>query len=477
MEIKLEKCERGGQISAIHLFSTFNFRMLKKLATASLLALLFISPSLSLAGSNGPSLIRDSETEKFLRQLSRPIFLAANLNPDNISIYVVNDSSLNAFVSGGQNVFINTGLIRKYNTPDTLVGVIAHESGHIASGHLARSKEGSEEAQGAMLLSYLLGIGAALGGAPDAGMALIMGGSDSANRLFMKYTRGQEEAADNHAVEYLDKMQYPATGLVTLLEFFENEMIGYQGQIDEYLLSHPVSKKRIDLIKSRTENKKFSDKKINKDLQPQMDRVLAKLDGFMENPDELLKQYRNQNSWLAKYRVAIALFRKGEIDQSLNLLNEIINKNPRDGFLLELKGQILFESGRVTESSIAYDKAIKLLGERDASQAEISFSTAILALKENDSDLIKLAISRLESAKKFEAENPFLYYQLASSYSKLNDEGRSMLALAQFNCLLGQKEKCTKYSKEAKEKLPKDAKAELLQADDLTAETKDKKED
>ena len=169
--------------------------MTKKILLFFSLFFLFFTTTVNAAQ---PSLIRDAETERFLRQLARPIFLAANLNPSNISIYIVNDDSLNAFVAGGQNVFINTGLIRKYATPDTLIGVIAHESGHIAAGHLARSSEGAEGAQGAMLLSYLLGIGAALGGSPDAGMGLILGGSDTANRLFMKYTRGQEEAADIH---------------------------------------------------------------------------------------------------------------------------------------------------------------------------------------------------------------------------------------------------------------------------------------
>src|SRR3990167_8557881 len=167
------------------------------------------------------SLIRDAETAKFLRALSQPIFKEAGLNSQNIKIYIVNDDSINAFVSGGQNVFINTGLIRKYNTPNALIGVIAHETGHITAGHLARSAEGAKEAQNAMLLSYLLGIGAAISGAPDAGAAVILGGSQSAQRLYMKFTRTQEEAADAHAIEYLDKMRYPADGLIKLLEFYQ----------------------------------------------------------------------------------------------------------------------------------------------------------------------------------------------------------------------------------------------------------------
>ncbi len=461
--------------------------MLKKLpAFFGLLFFAIFLQSASSADSQGPSLIRDAETEKFLRELSRPIFLAANLNPQNISIYIINDNTLNAFVSGGQNVFINTGLIRKYNTPDTLIGVIAHESGHIAAGHLARSSEGSQEAQGAMLLSYLLGIGAALGGAPDVGMALLMGGNDTANRLFMKYTRGQEEAADNHAVEYLGKMQYPANGLIRLLDFFQSEMVGYQGQIDEYLLSHPVSKKRIDLIRARTKGVIFSNKKINKDLQPEMDRVLAKLEGFMENPDEILRKYQNQNDEFSNYKKSIAFFRKGEIKKSLELLDRIIEKNsaitiksrynsPELGFLYELKGQILFESGQIVASSIAYDQALKLLALQDSSQAKIAFAGAILALPQTDKDLVNLAIKKLNEAEKYENENPYLYRQLATAYSKINDEGRSMLALAKFNCMIGQKEKCTKYAKQAQGKLDKSAKAELVQIDDLLEDEKEEK--
>lgn len=435
---------------------------------------------LAFAGNSvadsGPSLIRDAETEKFLRQLSQPIFRAANLDPDNITIYIVNDDSLNAFVSGGQNVFINTGLIRKYNTPDTLIGVIAHESGHIAAGHLARSKEGADSAQGAMLLSYLLGIGAALGGSPDAGMALIMGGSDTANRLFMKYTRGQEEAADQHAIEYLAKMQYPPDGLIKLLQFFENEMLGYQGQIDEYLLSHPVSQKRIELISVRTKGQNFSDKKINKSLQPEMDRVLAKLEGFIENPDLILRTYQSDDSELSNYKKSIAFFKQGNIAQSLKLLDKIIADHPADGFLPELKGQILFESGQVADSSLAYDKAIRLLDLRDGAQARIAFAAAILALSDNDPDLINLAIKRLEQAKKYEGDNPFLFRNLAAAYSKINDDGRSLLSLAQFNCMIGQKQKCVKYAKQAKEKLNQAATTELLNVSDLLEGNKEEKE-
>ncbi len=430
----------------------------------------------SAAKAQGLSMIRDAQSEKFLQQLAAPIFASAKLDANNIKIYIVDDDEINAFVSGGQNIFINSGLIRKYKTPDALIGVIAHEVGHISAGHLARSGEGLEQANGAMILSYLLGAGAIAAGAPDAGVALIAGGSNSAQRIYAKYTRNQEEAADNHAIKYLEDINYPADGLLKLLEFFERQMIGYQGQIDEYLLSHPISKKRIEAIKFLTKDKKFSNKKINQILQPQMNLVLAKLEAFMDDAEIVLEKNRNQNDELSNYKKSIALFRKGKMAESLDLIDRIIskkNKGSQDlGFLLELKGQILFESGEVAEAAIFYDKAIKILDAKDSSQAKISFASAILSLVKNDKTLLKLALTRLEEAMIFEEENSFLFKQLANAYDKMSDEPRSLLALARYNLLIGDKEKCQKYAKLAKEKLPKNSKSELLQAEDLIQDSK-----
>ncbi len=85
--------------------------------------------------------IRDAEIEEFLRDVTIPIAKAADLNYNNIKIFIIKDSNINAFVSGGQNIFINTGLITKFKKPGAIIGVIAHEIGHIKAGHLARHEE------------------------------------------------------------------------------------------------------------------------------------------------------------------------------------------------------------------------------------------------------------------------------------------------------------------------------------------------
>lgn len=440
--------------------------MIKKILV-TILAVKFYLASSALAQI---SLIRDAQTEKFLRDLSTPIFEAADLNPNDINIYIVNDNSINAFVSGGQNMFVNIGLITKFYTPDTLIGVVAHETGHIKAGHLARSYEAYAKAQTTMILSYLLGIGAVVAGAPDAGMAAITGGQDAAMRLYLKFNRSQEEAADYHAIKYLEKIKYPSTGLVKLLEYFNRQMVGYEGQFDEYLLTHPVSKKRIDLIIDRTKDDHFSNKKINSKLQRQMDIVIKKLEGFTTPPKEILKKYQDKHQELDNYIKAIAYFRDNDLEKSLSLLNPLINntKNIQEkAFLYELKGQILFENGQINESIIAYNKSIKNLDAQYCPQAKISFASAILNLETQDQDLLKLAAKNLEEAKPFEKNTPFLFSQLSQVYNKLGFEGKSYLALAEYNLLIEKKENATKYAKKAKETLEKNDKINILRAEDI----------
>lgn len=416
------------------------------------------------------SLIRDAQSEKFLFELSKPIFESANLNPADINIYIVNDSSINAFVSGGQNMFINIGLITKYKTPDTLIGVVAHETGHIKAGHIARSYEAYDSATNTMILSYILGIGAIIAGSPDAGLAAITGGQDIATRLYLKFNRSQEEAADYHAIKYLKDLEYPATGLVKLLQHFNYELRGYKGQIDEYLLTHPVSKKRIDLILDRTKNYNFSNKKINSKLQRQMDIVIKKLEGFTKDPAKILKKYQNKTDELSNYIKSIAYFRNNQIANAIIIINQLI-KNNKDqqelGFLLELKGQFLYESGNINESILSYNKAIKKLDNKYASQSRLAFATAILNLNNSDPELINLAIKNLNEAKIFEKSTPFLFKQLSKAYNKASQSGKSYLALAEYNLLINKIKKAKKYAKKAKETLDKNDKINLLRAEDL----------
>lgn len=455
----------------------------------------------STASAQNVSIIRDSETENFLYDLTKPILIAAGLDYKNIKIYIVQDNSINAFVAGGQNVFVNTGLINKYDQPDVLMGVLAHESGHIAAGHLARSSEELSNINRAMILTYLAGFAAALSSSPDAGYALIMGGNQIGERLALKYTRGQEESADRLAMNYLAKINYPADGLLELLEYFDSEMIGLGNLVDEFALTHPVSKKRINFIKANLPpNQHYNE--ISASFTRRLERINVKIEAFLRDPDQIIQKYSNPNitsqlciyrrraenlalassqicrkntDFLINYALSIAYFKKGKIDQSLQILDRLITNYPNDSYLWELKGQILFESGAIAKSVIAYKTALKLQPQQNA-LFKIAFATAIISYS-NDAELNNLAIDNLEQALLDEPENVTIFKQLALGYDKIGDKGRSYLALAELNLLRKDKTKVREYIKLAKEKLDKNDKPALIRAEDILNAINEKEEE
>ncbi len=424
-----------------------------------LIFLILLVPAKSNAA--GLSLIRDAEIEDFLYDLTKPIFKAANLKPENIKIYIVNDSILNAFVAGGQNVFINTGLITKYSDPNVLIGVLAHETGHIAAGHLARSSEDMTNAGNAMLLSYIAGIAAAATAHPDAGMAIIMGGSQIAQRTALKFTRTQEEAADLLALKYLATTHNSANGLLELLELFDAEEGEYKGQIDEYALTHPVSKKRINFIKANSKNFSNHD---DSSLKKRLERIIAKLNGFLNDPDQTLKTY-NKDDQTSKYARAIAYYKKGKTKQAIATVDELIALNSKDGYLYDLKGQILSESGDQKNAIIAYNQAVEL--NQNNNLARIALANAIINLDSGDKKITDFAVENLLTALRVEKTDSNIYKQLAKAYAQNHDLGRSYLALAQMSLMEESLEKTKKYIKLARENLDKNDKVNLLLLDDI----------
>jgi predicted Zn-dependent protease len=443
---------------------------MKKLIFALIFYILFIAANTAFA-NNSLSFIRDAETEKFLHDIEAKIVKAANLNVNDIKVYIINDSTINSFVSGGQNIFVNTGLIRKFNSPDALIGVLAHETGHIAAGHIARTSEQVQNITNQMIISYLLGIGAMLSGQGDIGSAVIFGSIQSYQGLYMKYSRGQEEAADKLAVSYLDKIQYPASGLLDLLQSFKRDEIGLKNQeVNEFYQSHPITTKRIDFIKAHIKTTKFDDRKINQPLLKQMGWILVKLEAFIDNPDKLLLKYQNlKDNDLKFYGLAIVNYRLGKISEAIKNIDKVIANNRDNGFLYELKAQILFESGNIIDAALNYHQALKLVAKKDNALIRISLSNAIIALNSNDKELLHIAINHLKSALVEESDNPLIFRSLAAAYNQIGDKGRYYLSLADFNLSVENKEAAIKFAKLAKENLDKNAVNDLMHADDINS--------
>ncbi|MFT4717686.1 MAG: putative Zn-dependent protease [Rickettsiales bacterium] len=421
---------------------------------------------ISLTGkSHSFSVIRDGEVEEFLQELTLPIIQKSGLESKNIKIYIVNDPAVNAFVSSGQNIFINTGLITKYTDPNVLRGVLAHEIGHIASGHLARGSEEIKKAQNIMMLTYLAGIISAAASSSDAGYAMLMGGNQVAERLFLKYNRSQEEAADILALEYLRKTNNNPLGLLKILEFFKSQAVG-QEIFDEYALTHPISQQRINFIKANLDHFPASNHdSISIEQNFKTQRIVAKLRGFLDDVDTTINETEGKNNFLNLYRRSIALFKSGQTKSSLQVLDELLAKNPKDAYLLELKGQFLYESGDIKNSIIFYKKSLDVNGNNFL--ARIIFAKSILDLDSNNSDLIQIAIDNLKMVLLKEKDNLQIYQILSESYKKINDEAMANLSLAEYYLLKNDSKNATEYAKKAKKLFNKNNKRGLLRVNDI----------
>ena len=275
------------------------------------------------------NIIRDAEIENFLTEMANPIFEAANLNLNSVDIYIFNDKAVNAFVACGQKVFINTGLIQSFEKPSMLRGVLAHETGHIAGGHLARSDKAMEKAQTPMIVGLLLGVGAAIAGEGDAAQALLLGSQQIAKGMVAKYSRSQESAADQAAFQYLEKIEKSSTGMLEVLYSFANQEALSPRQQKIRVRSHPVSRDRIRSLEEKVQKSKFIENEDDDKLMFEYKMIQAKLNGFLNNAKDIIKKGSN-GSDQSKYALAVAYYRQALLNDSILILDELILKYPKN---------------------------------------------------------------------------------------------------------------------------------------------------
>ena len=408
--------------------------------------------------------IRDAEAEATIRSFADPIFRAAGMNPGDISIRFVKDKALNAFVAGGRNIFLNTGLITTSSGPDALIGVIAHETGHIEGGHLTRTRAAMEDASTIQMIGTVLGAIAAAGTRdPRAAQALIMGSSAASRRKFMKYSRTQESSADQAAMRLLDATGRSAKGLADFLGTLENQSVLSPRLQDPYVQTHPMSHTRIATLQDFIQKSPNSDKVSPLHERLLFDRMVAKLFGYLEPLSKVLKRYpESDQSFAARYGRAIAHYRNAELDLALKLVAELMQESPNDPYLNELKGQMLFEHGRSSQALVAYQKAYQILPQEKLILIEL----ARVELEMNDPKLLSSAIEHFRKAIRLGLNSSFSWRQLGIAYGRRGDMGLSSLALAEAELYMGQFPNAEYLAKRALKTLDKGT-SSYLQAEDI----------
>jgi len=383
-------------------------------------------------------LIRDAEIEHTLRVYADPVFKAAGINASSVKLFIVQDNSLNAYVAGGQNMFIHTGLILAADTPDMLIGVMAHESGHIAGGHLAQGAERLKNAQLGTILTFVLGAAAGVASKkPEAAAAVLTGGQSSVARSFMAYSRANENAADQSALGTLDKLNMSAAGFMKMFELLQRNERQHPGSPDPYMLTHPLSAERIDHVRDHLEKSKIPEGQYPKYYDALHQRMLAKLYSFTQSPERTLQKYSlNDKSVAARMARAIAYYKMPDIDRAAREMDGLLTELPNDPFLHELKGQMLFENGRSREALNSYEKAVSLLPDSPLILADL----ARVEIDQNLPSLLRSATAHLEKSANLDNTNADTWRSLATAYGKADNVPMSYLALAEEASLEGDTE-------------------------------------
>ncbi|MEQ8665925.1 MAG: M48 family metalloprotease [Rhodospirillales bacterium] len=435
------------------------------------LAAIFFLASTTI-DANAFSTVRDAETESIIREYTTPIFEAAGLVPKAVNIYLVDDKSLNAFVAGGQNIFIHTGLLLNANSYTDVVGVLAHETGHIVGGHLARTRDAMSDAQTLGLLTTIVGVGAGiLTGSGELAAAAASGGAHVATRDFLSFSRAQESAADQAALRLLDATGTSARGLAEFLSVLQDQELVSERHQDPYVRTHPLSRERIDTIEAHLTRSKFSDAPPDPALEQRHRRVRAKVFAYTYPLRTVLNEYPETDQSLeARYARAFAYYRKPNFDKAQASIDALIADYPEDPYFHELKGQIYFEHGKAAEAVASYRKALEYAP--DTALLRVILAQALIALE--DPTVLPEAEELLEVSLLAEPRSGFAWRQLAIAYGRQDKLGQSALALGEEALIRGRYEDAQFHAKKALGMFPEGSK-EWIQAQDIDAAAQQKR--
>ena len=430
---------------------------------------ILLAAALTAQPAMAQSILRDAETEALLRDMADPLVEAAGLRPGNVDIVLVNDPSINAFVAGGQVVYIHSGLLNAADTANEVQGVIAHELGHITGGHVISSEDGMRASRNISILSLLVGIAAAVAGSGDAGMAAIMAGQRAALGKYLAFSRVQESAADAAGAQYLSDAGITGKGSLEFFGKLLNEEYRYgRSQSDEaaFNRTHPLSGDRIARLREVYEVDPAWDTPPDPELQARFERVRAKLFGYLSEPKMTLRTYPVTDTTVpARYARAYAYHKEARVDAALSETDALIAADPDDPYFLELRGQVLLESGRPNDALPDLRRATELTNSEPLIAS--LFGHALIATE--DPDHYDEAEKVLRAAVAKDRLNPFAWYQLGVVYAAQGDMPRAHLASAEQQVMTNRYIDALRSAQLAESALPKGS-ADWLRAQDVRME-------
>jgi len=377
--------------------------------------------------AQGLSVIRDTEIENILQKWAAPVLESAGLSNDQVRIVLINSPEINAFVAGGANIFIYSGLVLQAEYPEEVIGVLAHEVGHITGGHLIATRDAMEKASYQSILATVLGIGAAIAtGDGRAAGAISAGGSGVAASGFLTHSRIQESAADQAGLKYLEGAEVNPAGIVSFLEKLQDQELLPASQQSEYRRTHPLTRDRIESMKIGANKSEFKSPLGQSTRQNDFNIMKAKLRGFIE-PQNVSRYYdANSNNIYARYAYAIKHYRQKHYDDAVGLLDGLINENPNNPYFYELRAQTLRDAGQLVEAEINYRKALQLMAN-DAPLIQVSLAHVMIEQQKNTAEIENL----LKTSLQMDRPDGRAYRLLATLSGRQDKEANAQYYLAE----------------------------------------------
>jgi len=421
--------------------------------------------------TRGLPVIRDTEIEQLLRDYAAPILKSAGLAKQDVRIVILNDRAFNAFVMDGRHIFINAGALFDARTPNEIIGVFAHETGHLAGGHLMKLREQLAAAQTASIIAMLAGVGAAVAGARSGvsggniGAAAIMAPQSAIQRSLLAYVRTQEDQADHAGVKFLSATGQSGRGMLELFKRLADEALFNSRYVDPYLQTHPMPPERVAALEVMAKGSPYFDRKDPPELQLRHDMMRAKLSGFLDRPDTVYRRYPlSDHSLPARYARAISTYRYGNGREAIMQIDGLIQTQPNNPYFYELKGQALLEGGHPAEAIAPLRHAVTLA--HGAPLIDILLGQALIATENTKN--AEEAVPLLRAALAHEPEAPDAYAQLAMAYGRKGDLAQADLAAAQAAFTRGDIKTARQLASRAKTRLPVGSPA-WVRADDIVS--------
>ena len=423
------------------------------------LAPLFITLSATVhpAAADGIDIIRDAEIERVLRSYEDPILKVAGIDPHTVKIYLVNDPEINAFATQSpipgesESIFVNAGSFLQLKTPNQLIGILAHETGHIAGGHVTRSEVAMQKAMIPMLLGLALGAAAIAMGGGEAGMGIMAMGQQAAQAQFFQFSRAQEGTADQMGQKYLRETHQSGRGMLEVFNKFAGEEAEITYGHNETLVSdHPLSRERIDLLQQLVESSPYKDVKDSPATIQEFKLIQAKLAGFLNKVDTVLQRYPASNTTEeGHYARAIAYFRQPDMKKAIDEANTLVKLDPKNPFYWEILGQIYVEMSQPQNGILPYQKSVNLA----PNEPLLRLSLAAAQIATGKPQFAKPAIDNLKIVLQQENNNGFAWYEAAQAYSDMGNEAMANLSTAELNYNIGKFTEAAHFATLAQHKL------------------------